>query len=149
MLDQVLEWLRRGEDVQALRAELVRLLQERDRLAYENAKLRQENRQLRRRLGDRELRVLRSAVADALLLGALHFAGQYTSRRAVAGVMSEHRWWLARALLLLARVHDGQRITAGTPEELERAVEVARQRVEREGLAVLRHRLPLSRQVRT
>src|SRR5262245_12183071 len=84
MLDQVLEWLRRGDDIQALRAELVRLLQERDRLAYENAKLRQENRQLRRRLGDRDLRVLRSAVADALLLGALHFAGQYTSRRAVA-----------------------------------------------------------------
>nr|HMN31597.1 hypothetical protein [Caldilineaceae bacterium] len=93
-------------------------------------------------------RVLRSAVADALLLGALHFAGQYTSRRAVTGVMSEHRWWLARALLLLARVHDGQRITAGTPEELELAVEGARQRVEREGLAVVRYRLPLSRQVR-
>ena len=147
MLDQVLEWLRRGDDVKTLRVELVRLLQERDRLAYENAKLRQENRQLRRRLRDGELRVLRSAVADALLLGALHFAGQYTSRRAVAGLMSEHRWWQARALLLLARVHDGQRITVGTPADLERAVEVARQRVEREGLAVLRVRLPLSRQV--
>ena len=116
-------------------------------MAYENAKLRQENRQLRRRLRDGELPVLRSAVADALLLGALHFAGQYTSRRAVAGIMSEHRWWQARALLLLARVHDGQRITVGTPEEFERAVDVARQRVEREGLVVLRVRLPLSRQV--
>src|SRR5262245_37088111 len=100
MLDQVLAWLRSAarapEEVKLVRAELVRLLQEQDRLAYENAKLRQENRRLRRHLRDGDLRVLRSAVADALLLGALHFAGHYTSRRAVAGVMSEHRWWQAR-----------------------------------------------------
>jgi hypothetical protein len=146
MIDQVLALLRKGKDYETLHATLVDLLQGRDRLAYENAKLRQENRQLRRRLRDGELRLLRSAHADALLLGALYFSGQYTSRRACQAVMSEHRWMQARALLLLARIHNGKRITAETPEEFERVVAVARKRVEREGLAVLHHRLPLSRQ---
>lgn len=86
-------------------------------------------------------------MADALLLGALHFSGQYTSRRALRGVMSEHRWAYARALLLVGRVHDGKRITALTPAQFEGAVETARKRVEREGLEVLRHRLPLRRPV--
>lgn len=147
MISQVLALLREGRDTQALRAELVKLLQERDRLVYENARLRQENRSLRRRLRDGELRRVRAAVADALLLGALHFSGQYTSRRALRGVMSEHRWMYARALLLVARVHDGRRITALTVAEFEAAVEAARRRIEREGLEVLRHRLPLRRVV--
>lgn len=76
MIDRVLALLGESKDYQALRAELVLLLQERDRLVYENARLRQENRYLCRRLRDGELRRLRSTVADALLLGALHFSGR-------------------------------------------------------------------------
>jgi hypothetical protein len=55
----------------------------------------------------------------------LHFSGWYNGQRALQGVMSEHRWIYARALLRVARVHDGQRITALTAAEFEATVEAA------------------------
>lgn len=108
------------------------------------AELQSENRSLRRRLADAELRLLRRAEADAVLLGALHFSGCATSRRACADVgLGHRRWRRAVALLQVGRVHDGRCITTDAPEDFERSVRVAGERVRRHGAETLRHRMPL------
>ena len=68
-------------DYQRMAVALDQALAEIDRLRLEVANLRSENRELRRMLQDHELRMLRRAERDALLLGALHFAGGYTWRQ--------------------------------------------------------------------
>ena len=99
-------------------------LAEIDRLRLENANLRTENRELRRMLQDSELRMLRRAERDALLIGALHFSGGFTSKRQVATVgMGENRWSLARVLLKFGGVlrRDGS-YKAQTPADWETGV---------------------------
>ena len=146
MIDRLIGVLSEHNDPAKLRTiihEQRRLIQ---RLHLENAQLRAENRQLRRRLADAELRLVRQAETDALLLGALYFAGQATSRRAaLACGVSERHWRRAVALLQVGRVHDGQRITTEAPEDFERAVRLAVGRVERNGLDALRWRMPRCR----
>lgn len=92
---------RYSSDYRRMAAALDKTLAEIDRLRLENANLRLENRQLRRLLKDHELRMLRRAERDALLIGALHFGGNPTSKRTLQTVgMGENRWCLARALLM-------------------------------------------------
>lgn len=121
-------------DYQRMAAALDAALAEIDRLRLENANLRQENRHLRRLLKDHELRMLRRAKRDALLIGALHFAGGYTSKRQCATVgMGENRWCLARALLRRAGLLRGGSITAETAQGYERAVMEAVRTIEELG----------------
>jgi hypothetical protein len=147
MINQVIDAVRKAKDYGRLQGYVLRLCQENERLRLENAKLRQENRQLRRRLADAELRLVRRAYADALLMGGLYFAGLSISRRQCQTVgIGDRRWSRARALLRLARVITDSRIRVETPEDFERAVTVAKQRIEREGMEILRYRMPLCHQ---
>ena len=99
-------------------------LAEIDRLRLEVANLRTENRELRRMLQDHELRMLRRAERDALLLGALHFSGGFTSKRQAQSIgVGENRWSLARVLLKFGGVlrKDGS-YKAQTPADWETGV---------------------------
>ena len=99
-------------------------LAEIDRLRLEVANLRSENRELRRMLQDHELRMLRRAERDALLLGALHFSGGYTSKRQAQSIgVGENRWSLARVLLKFGGVlrKDGS-FNVRTPAQWETGV---------------------------
>lgn len=89
-----------GADHRRMAQALDKAMAEIDRLRLDNANLQAENRHLRRLLKDHELRLLRRAERDALLIGALHYSGSATSKRVCATVgMGENRWCLARALL--------------------------------------------------
>jgi hypothetical protein len=147
MIHKLIDALTRAKDDNRLRDAFLKLAQDNERLRLKVAQLQSENRQLRRRLHDAELRLLRRAEADALLVGALHFADLPTSRRACAEVGLGHRRWVrAQALLKLGRVVDGRRIVTDAPEDFERAVRVATEKVKKQGIEALRHRMPLSRQ---
>lgn len=143
MIRQLIDAFAAHNDPAKLRAIIAKQRLIIDRLRKENAQLRHENRDLRRRLADAELRLLRQAETDAILIGGLYFAGQYTSRRACQNVgIGPLHWRRAMALLQVARVHDGKRIEASTPEDFERALRVASERVKRDGMDVIRHRMP-------
>jgi hypothetical protein len=147
MIDQVTQAIHKIKDYSRLHAYTLQLWTQHERLQLENAQLRKENRYLRRRLKDAELKLLRRAAADAALMGALYFAGDATSRRAMQTLgMGEKRWTRACALLKLARIHDGRRIVASEPGEFDTALTLAEQRVRRDGMAAIQHRLPLYRQ---
>jgi hypothetical protein len=144
MIDQVTRAIHKIKDYNRLADFALRLVEDNERLRLENAQLRKENRTLRRRLHDAELRLLRRATADALLMGGLYFAGQTASKRALKAMGIGHRRWArACALLKLARVHDGRRILATEPGEFDKALNLAQMRVQREGLGAMQHRLPL------
>ena len=144
MIRQLIDLFSQHNDPVKLRAVIRKQRDVIAKLRLENAQLRAENRALRRRLADADLRLLRQAETDAVLIGALHFAGQYTSRRAclAMGISARH-WRRAMALLMVARVHNGQRLDVETPDDFERAIRVARQRIERDGMEVLGLRMPV------
>lgn len=147
MIHKMIDAITRAKERNELRDLVLRLCEENERLRLENARLRHENRQLRRRLHDAELRLLRRSQQDALLLGGLFFADLPTSRRACADVgLSERRWMRAMALLKVARVADDGHIRVETPDDYERGVKVAVERIKRDGMESLRHRMPLCRQ---
>ena len=147
MLYRLIELFSEQNDPAKLRAAIHKLSAENERLRLENANLRAEGRQLRRRLRDPELRIVRRAERDALLIGGLHFAGLPTSRRACYAIgITEWRWTRAQALLRVARITDHGNIRTETPEDYERAIRVAVERLTRDGLDSLRYRMPLSRQ---
>lgn len=128
-------------DFQRMAMALDQALAEIDRLRLENANLRTELREIRRRLQDHELRMLRRAERDALLLGALHFSGGYTSKRQAASVgMGENRWTLARALLTYggAISKRTRSIKAQTPAQWELAVASGVRIVAAEGVDLLK-----------
>ena len=128
-------------DYRQLAIALDAALAEIDRLRLENANLRTELRELRRRLQDHELRMLRRAERDALLLGALHFSGGFTSKRQVATVgMGENRWTLARALLTYggAISKRTKTVRVQTPGEWEAAVAAGVRLVASEGVDLLK-----------
>lgn len=144
MIEALMAGIRKAKDYNQLADFALRLVEDNERLRLENAQLRRENGYLRRRLRDAELRLLRRATADALLMGGLYFAGQSTSKRALRPLGIGHRRWArACALLKLARVHDGQRITANEPGEFDKALNLAQMRVQRDGMVAMQHRLPL------
>lgn len=147
MIHKLIELFSQQNDPAKLRAVIRKLSAENERLRLENANLRAENRQLRRRLRDSELRIVRRAERDALLIGGLFFAGLPTSRRACCAVgITEWGWTRAQALLWVARIANNGDIRTETPEDYERAVRVAVEHLTRDGLDSLRHRMPLSRQ---
>ncbi len=138
MIDRIVA---QSHDYQQMAAALDQALAEIDRLRLENANLRTENRELRRMLADHELRMLRRAERDALLLGALHFSGGYTSKRQAATVgMGENRWTLARALLRFGGAVSKRtnKIKAQTPAQWEMAVESGVRIVAAEGCDLLK-----------
>jgi hypothetical protein len=123
-----------GNDYRRMATALDKALAEIDRLRLENANLRTENRHLRRLLADRDLRLLRRAHRDALLIGALHFAGGYTSKRQCATVgMGESRWCLARALLRRAHILKANRIVVETAQQYEDYITMAIHAIETTG----------------
>lgn len=123
-----------GGDHRRMAAALDKALREIDRLRLENASLRNENRHLRRLLADRDLRLLRRAHRDALLIGALHYAGGYTSKRQCAQVgMGENRWCLARALLRRAAILRNNRIVVESAADYEGRVLAAVASIEATG----------------
>ena len=134
-------------DYNELAASYVSLLAERDRARYEAAIARKEAYTLRRRLKDSEMGKVRRAHADALLLGALHFGYQSTSRAACvdSGIMSERRWNRATALARLAGTRDRQNV--GWHEDLDAETYIARidaaaERVKAHGYDLLRNAMP-------
>jgi hypothetical protein len=147
MIYKVIEAVEKVQDYDRLQGMVLHLFEENEKLRLENARLLKENRHLRRRLRDAEFRLLRRAEMDAMLLGGLYFAGQSISRRACQEYgIGERRWNRAMALLKVGRVVDEECVRCETPEEYERAVRVARQRVENQGMDTLRDRMPLCRQ---
>lgn len=148
MIDRLIASLSAHNDPIKLRSIIIEQRRLIERLHLANAQLRAENRQLRRRLADAELRIVRAAESDALLIGALYFAGLPTSRRACATVgISQWRWATAQGLLRVARISDAAgAMLAETPEAFERGVLLAVERLTRDGLDALRYRLPLCRQ---
>lgn len=139
LIDSLCE--RYSGDYRQMAVALDAALAEIDRLRLEVANLRTENRELRRMLRDHELRMLRRAERDALLLGALHFSGGYTSKRHVSTVgMGENRWCLARALLRFGGAISKRTgaIKAETPAQWEASVSSGVRIVAAEGIDLLK-----------
>ena len=139
MIDEI---VKRSHSYRDMATALDAALAEIDRLRLEVAGLRSENRELRRKLRDHELRMLRRAQRDALLIGALHVAGLYTSKRECRKVgITENRWSLARVLLRLGGAFSKRtrRMKAETGEDFERAIQHAVRIIESEGGEVLRN----------
>ena len=128
-------------DYQRMAVALDKALAEIDRLRLENANLRVELHDLRRRLQDHELRMLRRAERDALLLGALWFSGGYTSKRQAQSIgLGENRWCLARALLTFggAISKRTKTVRVQTPAQWETAVSCGVRIVAAEGVDLLK-----------
>lgn len=83
------------------------------RLALDNAQLRADNRRLRKLVVNRDRgRILDRALDDATALLTWRFGGFAISRKYARRLgLSERRWEWARALLMAARIHDGDDIT--------------------------------------
>ena len=147
MLHTLIDLFKENNDPARLRFVIAK---QRDLLIKANLKIAQlthENRQLRRRLRDAELRLVDKAVLDATLIGGLYFSGLPISRRACYEVgISERSWTRSIALLKTARLYDNGRMRAETTDDYERGLRVARERIVRDGMESLRHRMPLSRQ---
>lgn len=83
------------------------------RMAVDNAQLRADNRRLRKLVVNRDRgRILDRALDDATALLTWRFAGYAISRKYARQLgLSERRWEWARALLMAARIHNGDDIT--------------------------------------
>ena len=118
------------------------------RLAAEVGSLRAENRKLRRmaRKNGRYLRIARRAHMDALRLYHACASGFPVGRIAASETLgvSVRRWYWARSLAMLARVHDGRDWLDLDGAIVVKRLEEARIRVESEGIELLVARLPRS-----
>jgi hypothetical protein len=110
------------------------------------AKLRHENNHLRRKAQLKpHVRIITQSVAAARLLALWHCTGYMTGRKAAYSFgMSERTWYYARALCMVARIHDGVKFKTENPEEIERALAVAEQKCTFDP-SLLELRLPLSK----
>jgi len=110
------------------------------------AKLRSENNFLRRKAKlQPHVRVAHQAGAAARLLALWHCTGYRTGRRAALSFgMSDRTWFHAKALCMVARIHDGNQFTTTNPTEIEQALAVAVQKCERDPNTLIL-RLPASR----
>ena len=120
-----------------------------ERLTLQVADLRAENRQLRKRLptSTGDMKRLRQAHRDARAMLLHRFDGYSISRDncLVLGI-SERRWVNARALLRVARVHNGQDIVVDDFDAAMAALDRTFESMEAAGNAErLRMRLPRSR----
>lgn len=105
------------------------------RLATENAQLRAENRRLRKlKVNAGRGRILERAMADATAMLAWRFAGYSISRAKARDLgITERRWEWARALLLVARIHDGNDVTEPDFDAALRKLAAAHDRIEAQG----------------
>lgn len=119
-----------------------------ERLAVEVENLRKENRQLRRRLpaSTGDMRRLRQAHRDAKAMILHRFNGYSISRQNCLTLgISRRRWSNARALLQVARIHDGGDITETDFDAANAALDNTFGTMEKAGSAErLRLRLPPS-----
>jgi len=109
-----------------------RLLQ---RLAVNNSQLRADNRRLRQLVVNRGRgRILARALDDATAMLAWRFAGYAITRDACHELgLPERRWEWARALLMAARIHDGDDITEPQFDVAARLLAAAHDRIEAQG----------------
>ncbi|MEZ4707585.1 MAG: hypothetical protein R3A44_10280 [Caldilineaceae bacterium] len=116
----------------------------REKLLVDNATLRAENRYLRKLVGNsKHGRLLRRTHTDAQQLIAWRFAGLSISRRAANEMgMGQRRWQWARALLMLAGVHNGEDVIEPDFDAVLRALHDTSVSLEKTGLDRLRLRLP-------
>ena len=105
------------------------------RLILENTQLRTENRRLRKlKRNAGRGRILERAMADATAMLAWRFAGYSISRAKARDLgITERRWEWARALLQVARVHDGDDVTEPDFDAAVRKLAAAHDRIEAQG----------------
>ena len=105
------------------------------RLMMENSHLRAENRRLRKlKRNAGRGRILERAMADATAMLAWRFAGYSISRAKARDLgITERRWEWARALLLVARIHDGNDVTEPDFDAALRKLAAAHDRIEAQG----------------
>lgn len=105
------------------------------RLMMENSHLRAENRRLRKlKRNAGRGRILERAMADATAMLAWRFAGYSISRAKARDLgITERRWEWARALLQVARVHDGDDVTEPDFDAALRKLAAAHDRIEAQG----------------
>ena len=105
------------------------------RLMMENSHLRAENRRLRKlKRNAGRGRILERAMADATAMLAWRFAGYSISRAKTRDLgITERRWEWARALLLVARIHDGNDVTEPDFDAALRKLAAAHDRIEATG----------------
>jgi hypothetical protein len=105
------------------------------RLVLENTQLRTENRRLRKlKRNAGRGRILERAMADATAMLAWRFAGYSISRAKARDLgITERRWEWARALLQVARVHDGDDVTEPDFDAAVRKLAAAHDRIEAQG----------------
>lgn len=117
-----------------------------DRLTVQAAKLQQENHYLRRANRVRpHLKIVLRAEAAARLLAMWHCAGYLTSRRSCLSFdMSERSFFAGRALLMVARIHDGAKWLVEDPEVIESKMRFASAHCRKHPHS-LALRMPLSR----
>lgn len=122
------------------------LAQSDDKLIIKSAKLQRENHYLRRINKVRpHLKLVVRAEAAAQLLALWHIAGYLTSRYACMSFgMSERTYYAGKALLVAARVHNGQRWTVSNPEAIEARIRTTVERC-RKSPEILAWRMPLSK----
>ena len=102
------------------------------RLATENSHLRAENRRLRKMtVNAGRGRILARAMDDATAMLAWRFAGYSISRDSCERLgIGDRRWEWARALLMVARVHDGADVTEPDFDAALRRLAAAHDRLE-------------------
>ena len=105
------------------------------RLMMENSHLRAENRRLRKlKRNAGRGRILERAFDDATAMLAWRFAGYSVGRKSCRGLgLSERRWEWARALLMVARIHDGNDVTEPDFDAALRKLAAAHDRIEATG----------------
>jgi len=120
-----------------------------DRLTLKVADLQSENRQLRRRLPEStgDMRRLRQAHRDARAMVLHRFNGYSISRANCLQLgIPERRWVNARALMMVARVHNGTDIIIEDFDQAIKALDNTTAGMENAGNAErLKLRLPSSR----
>jgi len=114
------------------------------RLRLQLSNVRDENRRLRYRQRQRRERIhlAREARADAWLMFSWHVSGLLTSRRECGEMgLSERKWNRARALSMLAGIHDGRRFVTVDPQRAAAALDGALAQVEKDGIWRLQVRM--------
>lgn len=112
---------------------------------FTNANLRSQVRELSRKLRakSRDGRFIQQAHADAVLLYSLWVAGSPISRDVVVPeILTRGRWRRAVELCRMARVHTGLEFSTEDAETVKSALQSVVNRLEIEGLDLLRRRLP-------
>lgn len=125
------------------------LRREDGKLAQAIIKLRQHNKRLTRRMQLRpHVRVIDYSLASATQLALWHCSGFQTGRKAAYTLgLSERSWYYGRALLMVARLHDGREFRTNDPAQIVARLNTAVEKYEKEP-QVLYARVPKSRRPR-